>query len=266
MPRATRSVGRFRSRSRQLQLEHLESRNLLSFSFGGITIPSIPGLPTGLPSITLPSFTNQFNLGSLTSYLNPPASDDWWLKNTGQTLSNPTSGPATGTPGADIDAQDAWNITTGNSNVVIAVLDTGIDLNNADLASVLWTNPDELQDGVDNDGDGLVDDGHGWNFLNNSNDVSTTSSTARRSRPRSTPSHRESPSCPSKSGPPTAWIPKTSSTASTTSSASKMPSRNIVAINASYISFTPPSQVRSAIQPAVKTAGCCTSPPPAMPE
>src|SRR4029079_17466108 len=107
------------------------------------SIPGIPGLP-GIPGIPqgykLPAFTNGLDLSSLTTYFSPDENDYWWLKNTGQTLSNPSSGPATGTPGADIAAKDAWNITKGTSDVVIAVLDTGIDLENADLFSALWTN------------------------------------------------------------------------------------------------------------------------------
>jgi hypothetical protein len=150
-------------------VEYLESRALLSVS----PLFSIPGLP-GLGVLkNFPAITNiPIDLGSLSSYLTLNPSDQWWLDNTGQTLSNNPEGPATGTPGADISALDVWSITQGSSNVVIAVLDTGVDLDNENLASHLWTNPGEIaDDGIDNDGNGKVDDVHGWNFLNNSGDV-----------------------------------------------------------------------------------------------
>ena len=62
-------------------------------------------------------------------------SDQWALNNTGQAVSY--NGNLVGTPGCDVDAERAWNITTGNPNVVIAILDTGIDLDHPDLASEL---------------------------------------------------------------------------------------------------------------------------------
>jgi subtilisin family serine protease len=60
----------------------------------------------------------------------------WGLQNTGQTVNG-----ATGTPGADIDATEAWAVTTGDPAPVIVVLDSGVDLDHPDLAPNIWTNP-----------------------------------------------------------------------------------------------------------------------------
>ncbi|MBV9927665.1 MAG: S8 family serine peptidase [Acidobacteria bacterium] len=87
----------------------------------------------------------------------PSFSSQWSLKNTGQ------SG---GVAGADIDAEPAWNTTTGSSQVVVGVVDEGIDISHPDLQANVWTNPGETPgNGVDDDGDGLVDDVHGWDFF-----------------------------------------------------------------------------------------------------
>ena len=90
----------------------------------------------------------------------------WGLHNTGQTVNG-----TAGTPDADIDAPEAWDISTGSSNVVIAVIDSGIAYDHPDLAPNIWTNPGEIAgDGIDNDGNGFVDDIHGWDFLMNDSD------------------------------------------------------------------------------------------------
>jgi hypothetical protein len=71
-----------------------------------------------------------------------------------------------------ISAYQAWQYGTGSKNVVVAVIDSGIDLTNQDLVNNLWTNPGEIQgDGIDNEGNGYIDDVNGWNFANNTNDV-----------------------------------------------------------------------------------------------
>jgi alpha-tubulin suppressor-like RCC1 family protein/subtilisin family serine protease len=92
----------------------------------------------------------------------------WGLHNTGQAI---PPGGATGTADADIDAPEAWDVFTGSKDTKVGVIDTGVDYNHPDLKANMWTNPGEIAgNNVDDDGNGFVDDVHGWDFANDDKD------------------------------------------------------------------------------------------------
>lgn len=96
----------------------------------------------------------------------PSFSNEWGLKNTGQ---------MNGTPGADIKATYAWDITTGGltangDTIVVAMIDGGVDLGHSDL--YLWKNRFEIpNNGIDDDENGYIDDYDGWNAYMNSGNM-----------------------------------------------------------------------------------------------
>lgn len=78
--------------------------------------------------------------------------------------------------GIDINIQPAWELydssTQEHRPVIVAVIDTGIDVNHRELKDAIWVNEDEIpDDGIDNDGNGYVDDVYGWNFFHHNNQV-----------------------------------------------------------------------------------------------
>src|SRR6266571_4233236 len=86
----------------------------------------------------------------------------WGLNNTGQNG---------GTADADIDAPEGWDHRTTANNVIVAVIDTGVRYTHEDLAANMWTNPGEIAgNGIDDDGDGYIDDVHGINARTGSGD------------------------------------------------------------------------------------------------
>lgn len=91
----------------------------------------------------------------------PQYADQYALENTGQTG---------GSVDADIDAETAWSIEAGSANVIVAVLDSGCDMDHEDLAGVYWRNVADPPNGIDDDLNGYVDDTFGWDFANDNND------------------------------------------------------------------------------------------------
>jgi large repetitive protein len=96
----------------------------------------------------------------------------WGLHNTGQAVNG-----RTGTPDADVDAPEAWDIATGDPSVTVAVVDSGVARSHPDLAPNMWANPGETGAGrqsnrLDDDGNGYVDDAAGWDWADSDADPS----------------------------------------------------------------------------------------------
>ncbi|WP_293147440.1 S8 family serine peptidase [Microcoleus sp. bin48.metabat.b7b8b9.023] len=129
------------------RIEYIEPDYIITLEDIQKTSPAQEKLATITPQATTPN--------------DPGYSQLWGLNNTGQ------SG---GTADADIDAPEAWDIQKGNPNLVIGVIDTGVDYNHPDLVGNIWTNPGEIAgDGIDNDNNGYIDDTRGWDFAYNDN-------------------------------------------------------------------------------------------------
>ncbi|HYG02565.1 MAG TPA: S8 family serine peptidase [Chryseosolibacter sp.] len=94
----------------------------------------------------------------------PQISSQWHYDNTGQ------SG---GTAGADISLFHAWNIESGDDNVIVAIIDGGVETTHVDLQENMWVNQTESAGtpGYDDDGNGYVDDIHGYNFAYGSGEI-----------------------------------------------------------------------------------------------
>ncbi|MEQ8475031.1 choice-of-anchor D domain-containing protein [Fulvivirga sp.] len=95
----------------------------------------------------------------------PRFDEQWHYNNTGQTG---------GLDDADIDLPEAWNTQKGSDNVIVAIIDGGIDVSHEDLSGNIWVNSVELSGtpGVDDDGNGYIDDINGYNFADNTGPIS----------------------------------------------------------------------------------------------
>lgn len=120
----------------------------------------------------------EVKMGSTFSLEVPTATDDeqdvpfndplllkqWHYKNFGTTSKS--------VAGADINLFEAWKTETGKPNVIVAIVDGGIDVTHEDLVDNLWINEGEIPgNGIDDDGNGYIDDVYGWNFVSNKSEI-----------------------------------------------------------------------------------------------
>ncbi|SIO26764.1 FG-GAP repeat-containing protein [Singulisphaera sp. GP187] len=135
--------------------------SMLAETAPGVTYDAVKASLAGLPGFRYvePDFIVSVNS---TTPNDPNFSTLYGLDNTAQ---------AGGVQDADIDAPEAWDLTTGSSRVVVGVIDSGVDYNHPDLAANMWRNPGEIPgDGIDNDGNGYKDDVYGYDFINGDGD------------------------------------------------------------------------------------------------
>lgn len=93
---------------------------------------------------------------------------DYYLKATDTVPNDPSYSSLYGL--TTISAPKAWDTYTGSKNVVVGIIDTGINYNHPDLSGNIWVNPDEIaNNGIDDDNNGYIDDINGWNFVSNNN-------------------------------------------------------------------------------------------------
>lgn len=142
---------------------------LLSFDNQFISDASALLLVQDQKEVSLAQFDYPVELRATTPN-DPSFNQQWGLKNTGQ------SG---GTAGADVDAELAWDITTGGTTaqgdvIVVAVIDDGFQGTHPDLQPNYWVNAAEIAgNGIDDDGNGYIDDVNGWNAYNNNGTISS---------------------------------------------------------------------------------------------
>lgn len=90
----------------------------------------------------------------------------WHYNNPGNVYANST------VAGADADVYAAWQLCTGDPDVIVAVVDQGVKYDHEDLAANMWVNKGEIPDnGIDDDGNGYIDDVHGYNFTDNKGSI-----------------------------------------------------------------------------------------------
>ena len=105
-----------------------------------------------------------------TSFDDPFFGEQWNLHNDGSIASSAVAG-------ADIAVKDAWTICAGSPDIIVAIIDSGISTIHEDLKDCMWVNEAEKngERGVDDDGNGFIDDRNGFNFIKNSGSIDAIS-------------------------------------------------------------------------------------------
>lgn len=104
------------------------------------------------------------------AFNDPLLPDQWHLVNNGNLR------PTKFIKGADVNVEKAWELTTGDPSIIVAVLDEGVDVSHPDLKASMWVNEDEIWNShEDNDGNGYIGDIHGFNFVNGNGVISVDS-------------------------------------------------------------------------------------------
>ena len=140
-------------------IESTQTLGLERWSIPGQDVASARAATVDNPHIEYMAPNRVFRAESVPG--DPDFKELWGLDNQGQ---------EGGKVDTDIDAPEAWNDTTG-AGVVVGVVDSGIDYTHPDLDGNVWVNPGEIADnGIDDDGNGFVDDYHGYDFVNEDGD------------------------------------------------------------------------------------------------
>ena len=150
----------FRSRISANRVQEFQSFNMEHVRLVGMSTADAIRLYSSDPNVEYVEPNYAIQLDAVPN--DPRFSELYAMRNTGQTG---------GTAGADIKATSAWDVFTGDPNIKIGIIDTGVDYNHPDLAANVWTNPGEIPGNtIDDDGNGYVDDVHGYDFANNDGD------------------------------------------------------------------------------------------------